>query len=176
MKLSARGGVAGGDASSNPTQTIYASIPPSSTYRGPKVAGTYTGFVGVFVGAGIFTLILLSIFILLRYRHLRRTNAASSARGGPGESDFHRGREEHEEAFEMPRSWRGGGGDGDVGNESTASFDPAEFRGADGDGGREEPFYSNLAESRSREVFLEPVCAETRYDDPFERKEAEGRS
>lgn len=141
---------------------------------GPKVAGTYTGFVGVFVGVGIFTLILLSIFIFLRFRHLRRTNAAAASSQDRG-SDFHRNREEHEEAFEMPRSWRGQQG-GDLGNESTASFDPAEFRGADGgDGGREGPFYSNLAESRSREVFLEPVGqgGETRYDDPFERKEGQ---
>lgn len=77
----------------------------------------------------------------------------------------------------MPRSWRGAGGEGNLGNESTASFDPAEFRGADG--GREDgPFYSNLAESRSREVFLEPAGGEgegTRYDDPFERKEGTER-
>lgn len=86
----------------------------------------------------------------------------------------------------MPRAWRGGGGDaagGDMGNESTASFDPADVHGGGGAGrGREEePFYANLAESRSREVFFDPTRGregqgegegqgERRYDDPYETR------
>ncbi|GAA5885352.1 hypothetical protein JCM16303_006015 [Sporobolomyces ruberrimus] len=124
-----RGGAAGGDASRNPTDTTYAAIPPSSTYKGPKVAGTYGGFVGVFVGVGIFVLIVLTIFILLRFRTLRKrtdssnaiehgTNLGGATTGGGGQrgNEWSRGGEAGEDdAFEMPRYER-------AGMESTLSF------------------------------------------------------
>ncbi|GAA6012165.1 hypothetical protein JCM11491_001770 [Sporobolomyces phaffii] len=118
-----RGGVAAGDPSKNPTDTTYAAIPPSSTYKGPKVAGTYGGFVGVFVGVGIFVLILLTILILLRFRTLRKRSASSDAiehgtnAGATGSwtSGAGGGRGTDDDAFEMPRYER-------AGMESTLSF------------------------------------------------------
>ncbi|GAA5990755.1 hypothetical protein JCM5350_007358 [Sporobolomyces pararoseus] len=114
-----RGGAAAGDASRNPSDTAYAAIPPSSTYKGPKVAGTYGGFVGVFVGAGIFVLIVLTILILLRFRTLRKRDASTSAiehgteLGGVGGS---RRNEEDDDAFAMPTRYERAGMD------STLSF------------------------------------------------------
>ncbi|GAA6061661.1 hypothetical protein JCM10212_000844 [Sporobolomyces blumeae] len=116
--LAPRGGVAGGDASRNPTDTTYAAVPPSSTYKGPKVAGTYGGFVGVFVGVGVFVLVVLTILVFLRFRTLKRrdrqldaiergtvagagarTGRATDAQGRPRG----RGNEwDPDEAFEMP--------------------------------------------------------------------------
>ncbi|GAA5933081.1 uncharacterized protein JCM15063_002291 [Sporobolomyces koalae] len=114
-----RGGAAAGDTSKNPTDTTYAAIPPSSTYKGPKVAGTYGGFVGVFVAAGIVVLIGLTILALLRFRTLRKRDASLNAiehgtdlgagpRGGTRDDD-------EDDAFEMPRYER-------AGMESTLSF------------------------------------------------------
>ncbi|KAK4053656.1 hypothetical protein OIV83_001312 [Microbotryomycetes sp. JL201] len=91
MALGRRGGVAHGDASLNPTATTYGNIPPSSTYRGPKVAGTYQGFVGVFVGVGVFIMAVVIVLVFLRWRQLRRERTTRSF--------------EDSEAFEMPRSW-----------------------------------------------------------------------
>ncbi|GAA6036953.1 hypothetical protein JCM8097_005476 [Rhodosporidiobolus ruineniae] len=119
--LWARGGAAAGDPSHNPSASTYAATPPSSTYTGPKVAGTYGGFVGVLVGAGIFVLVVLAILALLRYRSIRRKNRqAGEAAGQGGVRDW---AAENDDAFEMPSSLRtpqgeygygtpGGGGGG----------------------------------------------------------------
>ena len=125
-----RGGVAGGDASHNPTDTTYAAIPPSSTYKGPKVAGTYGGFVGVFTGVGFFVIIILTILIFLRYRTLRKRNDSSSAiehgtnlGGGGRERERERNEWDREEAFEMPSTQRYER----AGMESTLSFNGSDM-------------------------------------------------
>lgn len=142
------------------------------------MAGTYGGFVGVFTGVGIFIILCLALGAFIRFRQLSRKNAAfasSASTTHRSGNDFHTDPREHEEAFEMPRAWRGGEG-AEMGNESTASFDPADVHGGAGvgAGGREEPFYSNIAESRSREVFFEPGQGQgqqQRYDDPWDQQQ-----
>ncbi|GAA6003197.1 hypothetical protein JCM10207_001796 [Rhodosporidiobolus poonsookiae] len=107
-----RGGAAAGDASHNPSGTSYAAHPPSSTYTGPKVAGTYTGFVGVLVGAGIFVLLLVAVLILWRLRTLRRANTLATAGTGTlydpedygGAGGVKRWARQNDEAFELPSS------------------------------------------------------------------------
>ncbi|GAA5868314.1 hypothetical protein JCM3774_001003 [Rhodotorula dairenensis] len=101
--MQARGGVAGGDADKNPTQTSYANEPPKSTY--PTVAGSYGGFVGVFVGTGIFILIVIACLGFLRWRQMKRQAAvregAASVAGyeqRPGDDEWTAA----DEAFEMP--------------------------------------------------------------------------
>ncbi|KAM0792132.1 hypothetical protein ACM66B_004832 [Microbotryomycetes sp. NB124-2] len=129
MALGRRGGVAHGDASLNPTATTYGNVPPSSTYRGPKVAGTYQGFVGVFVGAGILVLAIIAVLAFLRWRQLRRQRVTRAFADS--------------EAFEMPRSWT---------NASTTSFDNVSaspvYRNDDA-GATESAFFEPDAHTRS---------------------------
>lgn len=85
------------------TQTTYGNEPPKSTY--PTVAGSYGGFVGVFVGTGIFILLVLLCLGFLRWRQLKRQAAsregAASVTGyeqRPGDDEWTAA----DEAFEMP--------------------------------------------------------------------------
>ncbi|GAA5911088.1 uncharacterized protein JCM6883_004265 [Sporobolomyces salmoneus] len=153
-----RGGAAAGDASHNPSDTTYAAIPPSSTYKGPKVAGTYGGFVGVFVAVGIFVLIILLVFMFLRFRTLRKRDDSTSAiehgtelgsgRGGGG------GREPEDDAFEMPRYER-------AGMESTLSFNGSEGGMSPQLGGRQRELYAH--EGVSQDAFYDQRSGGT-YD------------
>ncbi|GAA5891539.1 hypothetical protein JCM5296_004249 [Sporobolomyces johnsonii] len=131
--LHRRGGVAAGDSSRNPSDTTYAATPPSSTYKGPKVAGTYGGFVGVLVGSGIFVLVLVLILIFFRLRQLNRRAAAHAAirraAGSTSTSTARSGTRDDgdewdtmDDAFEMPRSLGAGSYDPANLNESTLTL------------------------------------------------------
>ncbi|GAA5876146.1 hypothetical protein JCM8547_003379 [Rhodosporidiobolus lusitaniae] len=140
-----RGGAAGGNPSSTFTGT-FAATPPSSTYTGPKIAGTYGGFVGVLVGSGIFLLIVLFVLGLWRYRSLRRLNSSSSSGDeGYGGGGVRRWAEENDDAFEMPSSLRtpGGGYEAPYSpSQSTLHLSPHPYEG--GAGGGESPrLYAN---------------------------------
>ncbi|SCV67101.1 BQ2448_5747 [Microbotryum intermedium] len=80
--LWSRGGVAAGD----PTQNR------------PKIAGSYTGFVGVLVGAGILILLVIISTALLRYRTLRRKERLQRLEVHTVDSWV------NDDAFEMPRT------------------------------------------------------------------------
>ncbi|GAA5991150.1 hypothetical protein JCM11641_004047 [Rhodosporidiobolus odoratus] len=105
-----RGGIAAGEGgfySTASTAPTYAPTPPKSTYTGPKVAGSYGGFVGVLVGSGIAILLLLLGAGLYRYRLLQKRKrqqqqdqTQSQSRGG----GVRTWAEENEEAFELPSS------------------------------------------------------------------------
>ncbi|GAA5830328.1 hypothetical protein JCM3766R1_002870 [Sporobolomyces carnicolor] len=162
----ARGGAAAGDASRNPSDTTYAAVPPSSTYRGPKVAGTYGGFVGVFVAVGVALLVVLTVLVLLRARTLRKRNNLMIEQdevgggGGGGGRRTRRDDDEEDDAFEMPRYER-------AGMESVLSFNDAgdynvDHDGRD-DGGREGGLYAN--EGISHDAF---------YDQDPERRQGRG--
>ncbi|GAA5845644.1 hypothetical protein JCM9279_006060 [Rhodotorula babjevae] len=113
MSLVERGGAAAGDTSHNPATGTYASIPPSSTYHGPKVAGTYGGFVGVFVASLFVALVVVVALIFVRLRTLRRRNLRddavySEARGAVPGGHGHDDDDEWnatEDAFEMPQRY-----------------------------------------------------------------------
>ncbi|GAA5969958.1 hypothetical protein JCM8115_001190 [Rhodotorula mucilaginosa] len=103
VDLQPRGGVAGGDAGMNPSETSYANEPPKSTY--PTVAGSYGGFVGVFVGTGIFILIVIACLLFLRWRQIKRQAAAREGAASVAGYEQRPGDDEWtaaDEAFEMP--------------------------------------------------------------------------
>ncbi|SCZ96238.1 BZ3500_MvSof-1268-A1-R1_Chr8-2g10061 [Microbotryum saponariae] len=81
--LWSRGGVAAGD----PTQNR------------PTVAGSYSGFVGVLVGAGVLILFVTVALALLRYRTLRRKERPVKQFEGDTVDSW-----VDDEAFEMPRT------------------------------------------------------------------------
>ncbi|SGY38418.1 BQ5605_C003g02025 [Microbotryum silenes-dioicae] len=97
--LWSRGGVAAGDPTQNPTATTYETAPPSSTYTGPKVAGSYSGFVGLLVGAGVLILFVIVALALLRYRTLRRKERLVKHFEGDTVDSW-----VNDDAFEMPRT------------------------------------------------------------------------
>ncbi|GAA5914887.1 hypothetical protein JCM8208_003038 [Rhodotorula glutinis] len=114
MSLVERGGAAAGDTSHNPATGTYASIPPSSTYHGPEVAGTYGGFVGVFVASLFVALVVVAALIFVRLRTLRRRNLRddavySEARGAVAGHGHGRDDDDEwnatEDAFEMPQRY-----------------------------------------------------------------------
>ncbi|GAA5938260.1 hypothetical protein JCM3775_002930 [Rhodotorula graminis] len=115
MSLVERGGAAAGDTSHNPATGTFDSVPPSSTYHGPKVAGTYGGFVGVFVASLFVALAVVAALIFLRLRTLRRRALRqdavySDARGAvPGRDAHHHHDDDEwnatEDAFEMPQRY-----------------------------------------------------------------------
>lgn len=88
------------------TQTSYANEPPKSTY--PTVAGSYGGFVGVFVGTGVFVLIVIASLMFLRWRQMKRQAAArEGAAAAPVAAGYEQRPGDDEwtaadEAFEMP--------------------------------------------------------------------------
>ncbi|KAK4703421.1 hypothetical protein P7C70_g2802, partial [Phenoliferia sp. Uapishka_3] len=115
-----RGGVAGGEASRNPSETqSYAASPPSSTYSGPKIAGSEGGFIGLVTGLGVFVILSgLGFWLYIRLRRNRRRGAAEGAfpdargatmgsggsnygQGGNGNRGWARAADE-DDAFEMP--------------------------------------------------------------------------
>ncbi|GAA5978708.1 hypothetical protein JCM10908_004454 [Rhodotorula pacifica] len=149
--LQARGGVAGGDAGKNPSQTSYANEPPKSTY--PTVAGSYGGFVGVFVGTGIFILIVLACLMLLRVRSMRRQAAARE--GASSASGYEQRPNDEwnveEEAFEMPHY------DGRY-DASTVHLDSPGL-------GQEPPLYAH--DGVSQDAFFDDKAQRT-YRDPYE--------
>ncbi|BGP37920.1 hypothetical protein JCM10450v2_001857 [Rhodotorula kratochvilovae] len=105
MHLHERGGIAAGDASKNPTSGTFASAPPKSTYTGPRVAGTYGGFVGVFVACLVVGLFVVVGLILLRLRTLRRRSAREEATYNDVRRQHAGGDDEWnaaDDAFEMP--------------------------------------------------------------------------
>ncbi|GAA6051848.1 hypothetical protein JCM3770_005495 [Rhodotorula araucariae] len=167
MQLYPRGGVAAGDASRNPTTGTYASAPPKSTYTGPKVAGTYGGFVGVFVACLVVGLAVVVGLILLRLRTLRRRSMRDEAiyndvrRGGGGGDDDEWNAAD--DAFEMP---------------THASYDPSHSAHdlvddavlGDGDKARRARLYATYEDAgASQDTLYAGVSEEpTRYRDPYE--------
>ncbi|BGP13634.1 hypothetical protein JCM10213_007810 [Rhodosporidiobolus nylandii] len=102
--LARRGGAAGGNASATVPNGSYAATPPKSTYTGPKVAGSYGGFVGVFVASGIVFLFILLGLGLWRYRTLRRRAPPATYNPSSPSGGVRGWAEDREEAFEMPSS------------------------------------------------------------------------
>ncbi|BGP22611.1 hypothetical protein Rt10032_c08g3479 [Rhodotorula toruloides] len=143
-----RGGVAGGDPSKNPSDSTYAAIPPSSTYKGPEVAGTYGGFVGVLVGVGVFVLLILAGFMLVRYRQLKRKAVQSGGegyeRGGAWVAD---------DAFELPTHQA-------LHSQSTVNLDSPPLHRAPRlyaqDGISQEALFEEGASGRYRDPYGEP--------------------
>lgn len=127
-------------------------MPPSSTYKGPKVAGTYGGFVGVLVGVGIFVLLVLAGFILVRYRQLRRKATQGGdegyERGGAWAAD---------DAFELPTHQA-------LHSESTINLDSPPLHHAP-------PLYAQ--DGISQEAFFKEDTS-GRYRDPYGGRDGEG--
>lgn len=100
------------------TDTTFAAAPPSSTYRGPKIAGSEGGFIGLVTGLGIVVILAgLGFWLFHRRRQNNRRRdaeyAGSGARGTTGGSTSTRGQgqgwgraaDEDDDAFEMPPSF-----------------------------------------------------------------------
>ncbi|GAA5925830.1 hypothetical protein JCM1841_006328 [Sporobolomyces salmonicolor] len=165
--LHRRGGVAAGEASRNPTDTTYAAVPPSSTYTGPKVAGTYGGFVGVLVGSGIFVLVLVLVLIFFRLRQLkrraashaaiRRAGATATARSGTDGGDEW---DTMDDAFEMPRASAAGYDPANL-NESTLTLDRL---GAAAAPPRASPLPLYAQDGVSQEAFFDSARGRGPYD------------
>ncbi|KAM0756314.1 hypothetical protein T439DRAFT_376528 [Meredithblackwellia eburnea MCA 4105] len=80
QRLVRRGGVAAGEQSRNPSDTTYAASPPSSTYTGPKIAGSKGGFIGLVTGLGIFCiLVALGVWLVRRRRRNKLNSKLHSA-------------------------------------------------------------------------------------------------
>ncbi|GAA5833878.1 hypothetical protein JCM11251_005995 [Rhodosporidiobolus azoricus] len=155
-----RGGAAGGDPSHNPSLGSYAPTPPKSTYTGPKVAGTYGGFVGVFVGAGILTLIVIALLLFWRWRKLKRAERlGEEEEGDGGVRDW---AAEHGDAFEMPSTLsshrRGDGGSRGLYetpfSPSSSTLHLSPYAGGGGAGGDSPRLYAHEG-AVSNETFFE---------------------
>ncbi|GJN88808.1 hypothetical protein Rhopal_001779-T1 [Rhodotorula paludigena] len=59
---------------------VVPATPPKSTYHGPKVGGSYGGFVALFVAVGIFLLVVVVALAVWRFCLLRRRAARAEHR------------------------------------------------------------------------------------------------